>query len=490
MIRGVISARFLSVVPAYSLLIRPPSIAYPIRGISFKHQPLSFQSYRKLHASAIHLKITPYLLADVGEGITECEVIQWFVKEGDRVEEFGKIAEVQSDKAAVEISSRFDGVVKKLHYNIGQMARVGAPLVDIDVEGAEEEEATSTPVSTPEAPTVAKSEVPNGDSRISEEGERVLSNATPAVRRIAKENNIDLSKVKGSHKSGRILKEDVIAYMNGEQKTGPAVSTPAASVPAPVATPAAPVVPGAGDKLVQLTQIQKAMFRQMTKSLSIPHFGYSDELVLNKTSEFRNTINQSLKDTPHQYPFKKMSYMPIFMKALSLALREYPILNVMVVDESTIQYRAAHNIAIAMDTPQGLVVPNIKNVESKSIFEIATELERLKELGKKGSLSPSDFANGTITLSNIGTIGGTVLHPVIVSSQVSIGAIGKTQRLPRFETSKDSNGKNVEHVVAHEIMNVSWNADHRVVDGATMARFVQKWKNYVENPMTMIVDLK
>jgi 2-oxoisovalerate dehydrogenase E2 component (dihydrolipoyl transacylase) len=130
-----------------------------------------------------------------------------------------------------------------------------------------------------------------------------------------------------------------------------------------------------------------------------------------------------------------------------------------------------------------LLVPNVKNVESKSILEIAEELERLKNVGKKGALSQADLSGGTITLSNIGSIGGLWLHPVIVTSEVCIGAIGKIQRLPRFEYVKNPvTGVSEEKVVGKEILAVSWNADHRVVDGATMARFVQLWKSYIESP--------
>ncbi|KAI9209080.1 2-oxoacid dehydrogenases acyltransferase-domain-containing protein [Polychytrium aggregatum] len=448
---------------------------------------------RGFHSNSLLLKNVPYLLADVGEGITECEVIQWFVKEGERVEQFTRIAEVQSDKAAVEITSRFDGVVKKLHYKVGQMAKVGAPLVDIDTDEADDAAAEPTPstpapaaaaapvAATPAAkgaaqPAAAAAEAETDDSQVF---------ATPAVRRVAKENNVDLRKVVGTGKAGRIMKEDVIAFLEG----GATQSAPVVGAVAPTHTPVAQ------DALKSLTPIQKAMFKQMTKSLSIPHFGYSDEVVLNRVSAFRETINKSLSKSP-KHNLKKISYMPIFIKALSMALNEYPILNAMVVNgddlsKVQLQYRGAHNIGIAMDTPQGLVVPNIKNCQSKSILEIAAELERLKELGKKNAITPADFANGTISLSNIGTIGGTVLHPVIVSSEVCIGAIGKTTRTPRFETVKSAKtGEEEEIIVAHEIMNVSWNADHRVVDGATMARFVQLWKKYLEDPALMAVELK
>lgn len=131
------------------------------------------------------------------------------------------------------------------------------------------------------------------------------------------------------------------------------------------------------------------------------------------------------------------------------------------------------------------MVPNVKNVQNKSIFEIAADLEQLKIKGQKGSLSNADLQGGTITLSNIGNVGGTGLHPVLVTSEVCIGALGKVQRLPRFEMVDG-----VEKVVAKEVLNVSFNADHRVIDGATVARFVQLWKSYLEHPAILTAKLK
>lgn len=131
------------------------------------------------------------------------------------------------------------------------------------------------------------------------------------------------------------------------------------------------------------------------------------------------------------------------------------------------------------------MVPNVKNAQSKSIFEIAADLETLKIKGQKGTLSNTDLQQGTITLSNIGNVGGTGLHPVLVTSELCIGALGKVQRLPRYETI---NG--VETVVPKEVINVSFNADHRVIDGATVARFVQLWKSYLEHPSLLTVNLK
>lgn len=242
--------------------------------------------------------------------------------------------------------------------------------------------------------------------------------------------------------------------------------------------------------MLPLSMMQKAMFKQMTKSLSIPHFGFADEIILDNVIAFRSALNIHVAKTPEKYNFKKLSYMPIFIKALSVALEEYPVMNACLVDgddasTAKLKYRASHNIGIAMDTPNGLIVPNIKNVQNLSVLEIASELTRLQEAGKKNAIPMADLKEGTISLSNVGMIGGTYLNPVVVTSELAIAAVGKVQRLPRFKMIEQEDGTKVERVVAQQVVNVSWSADHRVIDGATIARFSQLWKDIVENPFLL-----
>ncbi|KAI1300846.1 hypothetical protein EDD11_005936 [Mortierella claussenii] len=467
----------------------------------------------RFHASALANAKVPFLLADIGEGITECEVIQWFVKVGDKVEEFDRLCEVQSDKASVEITSRFTGSIASLKYKVGDMAKVGSPLVEIETgdDGAVVEEPVAvaqdaTSASTPagQAPEDAlkghsnviqdmnavaamMDDAPAKTERVeTPTAEHILTFATPAVRRVAKENNVDIALIKGSGKGGRVMKEDVMAYLaNGRQSTAAPKTTSTSASAAPVKAH----IPAGEDKVLPLSMIQKAMFKQMTKSLSIPHFGFADEIILDNATAFRASLNAHIAKTPEKYNFKKVSYMPIFIKALSIALEQYPIMNACIVDgedasSAKLKYRASHNIGVAMDTPNGLLVPNIKNVQNLSVVEIASELTRLQEAGKKNALSMADLKDGTVSLSNVGMIGGTYLNPVVVTSEVAIAAVGKMQRLPRFKTIEE-NGKQVERVVAQQIVNVSWSADHRVIDGATVARFSEAWKTVVENPFLL-----
>nr|XP_060477313.1 lipoamide acyltransferase component of branched-chain alpha-keto acid dehydrogenase complex, mitochondrial [Panthera onca] len=315
-------------------------------------------------------------------------------------------------------------------------------------------------------------------------GQKTL--ATPAVRRLAMENNIKLSEVVGSGKDGRILKEDILNYL--EKQTG-AILPPSPkaeivppppkpkdrTIPVPISKP--PVFTGK-DKTEPIKGFHKAMVKTMSVALKIPHFGYCDEVDLTELVKLR----EELKPIAFARGIK-LSFLPFFLKAASLGLLQFPILNASV-DENcqNITYKASHNIGIAMDTEQGLIVPNVKNVQICSIFEIATELNRLQKLGSAGQLSTTDLTGGTFTLSNIGSIGGTYAKPVILPPEVAIGALGSIKVLPRFNEKGE--------VFKAQIMNVSWSADHRIIDGATMSRFSNLWKSYLENPAFMLLDLK
>ncbi|KAJ2871338.1 hypothetical protein FB639_004488 [Coemansia asiatica] len=321
--------------------------------------------------------------------------------------------------------------------------------------------------------------------------------ATPAVRRIAREHGVNLRFVAGSGKGGRILKEDVQRFVSGGSSEDAVHAFSSSPIPGKSEAAVQFVQSNASgldaavvtdqDRIVTLSPIQRAMFRTMTESLGIPHFRFKDEIELDALIQTRSRINAMLKAQPEACGLDKMSFMPFFVKAASLALAKYPILNARVLNEPgatpQLEYRAAHNIGVAMDTPGGLIVPNIKNVQTKSLVQIAAELRDLVARGKAGGLSNGDLRGGTFTLSNVGMIGGTYLSPVVVSSEVCIGAIGRVQRLPRFDGDSD-------RVIARHVLVTSWAADHRVVDGATMARFATLYKTLLEQPELMMARMK
>jgi len=420
-------------------------------------------------------KVLDFQLTDIGEGIFEVEVLKWFVKVGDSIQEFDKICEVQSDKANVEITSRYRGIVKSLMYDVGDLARVGKTLIKIEQSVSHNLDSSDSSGSPDEA---SESEIATAPSITSgsQLGSKHKPLLTPAVRRIVKEHNLDIAKINGSGPQGRILKGDVLAIVAGGAGTTEAVLTePAEEIPA---QPSVVAHVSAQDKKVPIRGVQRIMVQKMNESNKVPTFGYGDEIDVSALVRLRTSLKEECKELG-----VKLNYMPFILKATSLALKEYPMLNATVDDAecTSVTYRADHNISIAVDTPSGLIVPNIKKVQEKSILEIAKELEDISSRARSNKITNNDLTGGTFSLSNIGAIGGTYCRPILFVPEVCIGALGKFQVLPRF--NKDGN------VVRHEIMVVSWSADHRVIDGATMARFSNRWRNMLETPASMMLHL-
>lgn len=439
-------------------------------------------------------------------GIVECEIIQWFVEPDARVEEFSPLCEVQSDKASVEITSRFAGVVKRLYYDAGEMAKVGKPFVDIDIQGdAKPEDLEALTVPGPSQGQGAAEGHPGKESLrkpaedqitidtkfgettgpTSEVEKPKRSNgkyaafATPAVRHLSKEHNLNITDVEGTGKDGRVLKEDIYKFVKA-RKSGIDTPNQQTSYLPPTDTATQTETP------VQLTNVQGQMFKAMTRSLNIPHFLYTDEIDFSQIYALRARLNKVLASSP-EGDVSKLSYLPFLIKAVSLALYQYPVLNARVDIDSVTQkpsllHRSQHNIGIAMDTPSGLMVPVIKNVASRNIISIASELTRLQAAASTGKLSPQDLSGGTITVSNIGNIGGTYLSPVIVEKEVAILGVGRMRIVPAFDK--------MDNIVKKQVCNFSWSADHRVVDGATMARAAEIVRRVVEEPDTMLMHLR
>ncbi|KAJ0420128.1 2-oxoacid dehydrogenases acyltransferase-domain-containing protein [Aspergillus carlsbadensis] len=433
---------------------------------------------RNFHAALALEGIRSQVLKDVGEGITEVQIIQWYVEEGARVEEWKPLCQYQSDKAVDDITSRYEGVVKKLHFQADDTVPTGRALCDIEVDDTKYPDehppvVSSTepppPVPTPTDPQVASQpSIPVSTSPVIPleniaPKSRYATLATPAVRGLLKSLNVNIEDIQGSGKSGRVLKEDV-------QRFAAARSSP----------PTVIVTPQRGDTAVNLTPIQSQMFKRMTRSLSIPHFGYADELTINNITTLRKRLATDTKDP------RKITFLSFVVKAVSLALNDYPILNAKLdtsnSDKPQLIMRPRHNIGIAMDTPQGLIVPNIKDVGSRSLQEISQEITRLSTLGKEGKLTPADLSGGTVTVSNIGSIGGTYVSPVIVTNELAILGIGRARTVPAFDDAGQ--------VTKNEVVNFSWSADHRVVDGATMARMASLVKELIESPERMLLTLR
>ena len=413
-----------------------------------------------------------FILPDIGEGIVECEVIEWKVKEGDLIEEDQVVVDVSTDKAIVEIPSMYNGRVTKLYYAEGDIAKVHGALFAIEIEGASLIAEGS--LSGADGSLLAEGSLLADGSLLESEGSQSVVSTekpthvnqskvltTPAVRKMAREHDLDLGTITGSGKQGRVLKEDVLDFLSADPELGQV----------------APLSTGI-DRVEPIRGVRKLMAERMATSVaSIPHFTYVDEIDITELAELR----QTLKNT-YATDDLKITMMPLFIKALSLAIKEFPIVNSSPNEDLTeLTYRANHNIGLAVDGKTGLLVPNLKNVEQLGILDVAREVSRLVDAARSGKISPADLKGGTITISNIGAIGGTVATPIINMPEVAIAALGKIQQLPRF----DDEG----NVVSRSIMNVSWSGDHRVIDGGTIARFCNLWKSYLEVPSTMLTAM-
>lgn len=518
-----------SALIASAAAVRPASAVAVAAARSFHTRSPAFAA--PATQAALPGSTIDFNLADIGEGIAECEVLRWFIKEGDTIAQFDKVCEVQSDKANVEITSRYDGKVVSLKYAVGELAKVGKPLLSILLSGSSDPSvpgagSIDTSASDMKEPSPAIAGRPGLAQQIAQGGgqgstylhehaaseevmhaanEKVLT--SPAVRRIAREEKVPLSQVKGTGPAGRILKEDVVAWVKaGRKMTGAAPAAAAqaarpvaAAAAAPVASAsaagAAPAKAGAhphkvhaapasylaADKVIPITGVNRIMVQTMTAANAIPQLGYGDEVNVDALYEMRAALN---KEAVSKYGVK-ISYMPFILKAASLALKQFPQLNAHTnADCSSVTQKAQHNLGLAMDTPRGLLVPNIKDVASKSVLDIALDMQRLSKLGAEGKLGREELTGGTFTISNIGTIGGTYMKPILVVPEVVIGALGAFQTLPRYTDATYTTVKPTR------IMNISWSADHRVVDGATMARFSNLWKSYLENPALMMLETK
>lgn len=414
-----------------------------------------------------------FILPDIGEGIVECEIVDWLVAEGEEIVEDQAVCDVMTDKALVQIPAKYTGVVNKLYYQKGEIAKVHSPLFQMTVAGR----TAKADADINQAVVKAQTNAADKPAAIKAEQTTKIVNkkavASPAVRRKARELDVDLTCVPGSGKNGRIYKQDIEEFVKGE-------------VPNTIDT--SPLHSGneqrtsathsGGTRVEPIKGIKAAMAKQMVASVStIPHFTFSDEVDLTKLIALRSSLKEQYKAQGI-----KLTMMPFFVKALSLAMKEYPVLNSKVNDEcSELTYYNDHNIGIAVDSKIGLLVPNIKSCQSKSIVEVANDLTRLTDSAREGRVAPDDLKGGTISISNIGAIGGTIATPIINKPEVAIVALGKLQHLPRF----DENGQ----VVSKAIMQVSWSGDHRVIDGGTIARFNNLWKSYLENPSVMMMAM-
>ncbi|XP_062209314.1 lipoamide acyltransferase component of branched-chain alpha-keto acid dehydrogenase complex, mitochondrial-like isoform X2 [Phragmites australis] len=372
-------------------------------------------------------------LAQTGEGIAECELLRWYVTEvGETL-----LKMIVGDSQSVS------------HDNI-------APPIDKSLG--------------------VDSTNPSGEDNIPS---GALS--TPAVRHLAKQYGLNINDIQGTGKDGRVLKEDVLnhAVSKGLRKELSSVlEENIGQVELLEEGKSLLDVHCYEDKKIPLRGYQRSMVKSMSLAAKVPHFHYLEEINCDALVELKAAFQNENKD--HNI---KHTFLPFLIKSLSMALSKYPLLNSSFIEETNeVVLKGSHNIGVAMATEHGLVVPNIKTVQSLSILEITKELARLHETALHNRLSSTDISGGTITLSNIGAIGGKFGSPLLNLPEVAIIALGRIQKLPRFDDD--------ENVYASSIMNVTVGADHRVVDGAMVARFCNEWKILVEKPKLLLLHMR
>lgn len=275
-----------------------------------------------------------------------------------------------------------------------------------------------------------------------------------------------------------MLKADVLAHIESGSKAAQAPESGHEAQASAVPVSRRQTAREQDVRVEPIRGMKAAMAKSMVKSATtIPHFIYSEDIDVTDLLKLREQLKPEAEARG-----SRLTLMPFFMKAMALAIQEFPVLNSQLNDDVTeIHYLPQCNIGMAVDGKAGLTVPNIKGVESLSLLGIADEVARLTDAARSGRVSQEDLKGGTITISNIGALGGTYAAPIINAPEVAIVALGRTQKLPRF----DANGQ----VVERAIMTVSWAGDHRIIDGGTIARFCNRWKGYLESPQTMLLHM-
>ncbi|ANB59270.1 dihydrolipoamide acetyltransferase family protein [Anoxybacteroides amylolyticum] len=426
-----------------------------------------------------------FKLPDIGEGIHEGEIVKWFVKPGDEVNEDDVLCEVQNDKAVVEIPSPVKGKVLEILVGEGTVATVGQTLVTFDAPGYEhlkfkgqdhdepkaEERKEEAPQQTEAAPATEVD--PN---------RRVI--AMPSVRKYAREKGVDIRLVQGTGKNGRVLKSDIDAYLAGGVTAAPAAEAAEQRVEEQVAPKAeakpvaAPVVlegefPETREKM---SGIRRAIAKAMVNSKhTAPHVTLMDEVDVTKLVAHR----KKFKEVAAQKGIK-LTFLPYVVKALTSALREFPTLNTSIDDATEeIVHKHYYNIGIAADTDKGLLVPVVKHADRKSIFALAKEINELATKARDGKLMPNEMKGASCTITNIGSAGGQWFTPVINHPEVAILGIGRISEKPVVRDGE---------IVIAPVLALSLSFDHRMIDGATAQHALNHIKRLLNDPELLLME--
>lgn len=406
---------------------------------------------------------------DLGEGLEEGTVLEWFVSEGDSVKVGDSLVQMETDKVVADIPSPKSGIVKVRHGQVGDVIHVGSPLVEIETEEAEAEADSEDGASVVGTMELA------GDSGLlaaSDEGmvasekseptpQKVL--ATPVARAMAKEMGIDINYVPGSGPSGRVKKEDILQFSSSSE-------TP------DVRHVETPAVVGSDVTYKPLTQIRKTIAKNMLHSKhSAAHMSVFEEVEISVLKEVVEKYKPRFAE--HQV---KLTYLAFVVKAVAQALKQHPQLNSQIdAENNRMIYRNRYHIAFAVDAPDGLVVPVIRDADRLSLFEIAHKIGELAQKARDRKLVLEDMKEGSFTITSFGSIGGIFATPVINYPQAGILGVGRILKTPIVKN---------DEIVIGNIMPLSLSVDHRIVDGGETTRFVKRVMEYLSDPVSLLMD--
>ncbi|WP_040951264.1 dihydrolipoamide acetyltransferase family protein [Gorillibacterium massiliense] len=448
-----------------------------------------------------------YKFPELGEGLHEGEIVKIHIKAGDTVTDEDIIMDVQNDKAVVEVPCPVNGKVLEVFVKDGQVCHVGEVVAIIEAEGDipeqdDEPDAGSTEapqsadnvkenvgqavtqnVNDPKLATTAQSAGNAAGASAAASGKDASEvQATPSVRKLAREHGVSIADVPASGPAGRVTREDVLAFVNGGGKAAApaAAEAPAAAKAeaAPAAKAAASAAPGAREEeRVPFKGIRKAISNAMVKSAyTAPHVTLMDEVDVTKLVEFRTRMKPLAEKKG-----VKVTYLPFIVKALVAACREFPVMNAMLDEQAgEIVYKKYYNIGIATDTDNGLIVPVIEDADRKNVFSIAAAIKDLAARGREGKLAANEMRGSTISITNIGSAGGMFFTPIINFPEVAILGTGRISEKPIVRGGE---------IVAAPVMALSLSFDHRIIDGATAQNFLNYIKQLLADPDLFLMEV-
>jgi 2-oxoisovalerate dehydrogenase E2 component (dihydrolipoyl transacylase) len=405
-----------------------------------------------------------FKMPDLGEGTVEAEVVAWHIRVGDMVQEDQVMAEVMTDKAAVEVPAPVSGKVVTINGQPGDMVRVGSELVVFETAAAEADDdvVAPAPASAPRATAPAQAVELKSDA--GEASGRVK--ASPATRRKAREAGIDLRQVPGSGPSGRIMPKDFEAVMSGAAPTGK--SGDSAAAPSLLRQ-------RAGIEEVKVIGVRRVIAQRMTDAArTIPHFSYVEEVDVTELESLRTHLNsRAPKGTP------PLTYLPFLAAALARVLEEFPQCNAHYDAERNvlIRHHPVH-LGVATQTPDGLKVPVVRHAEARTLWDLSDEIRRVSEAAKGGKASREELSGSTITITSLGRMGGIVSTPIINAPEM--GIIGVNKAIDRPVVLDGA-------IAIRRIMNLSSSFDHRFVDGYDAAAMILALKDLLEHPATIFI---